>query len=218
MGHNVDFFIRTTVFFKQCRQGRIIENPEWIKYGDAGADPDDPDMGDIAERSNDLFEFACRQDQRVAAGQQDIGDFAVFADVIEHGGDITEDFLLWMDEDPLAEAVPADALTDIADQQEDGRIVFVLHAGQNGIPLLVGRVQAAPGFQLIHVRNDETADRVGRVVPVDQRQVIIVGSESKLLRNRIQIPLFIRRHVRKVSNIRVIAEFSLFHAIPVLNV
>jgi hypothetical protein len=51
--------------------------------GDAGADPDELEVGDGAELAEQMFEFVVVEQERVATAEQDVADLGSAADVID---------------------------------------------------------------------------------------------------------------------------------------
>jgi len=115
MNNDIKLFAGATTFLDQIEQGRIIQDAIGIESGHFGADADNFDMIVRQDRVKIFFELGRRQSQRIAAGDENIGDFTVFFEVLGGGGQVGEDFFLAIDENSFAEAVATNTTADITD-------------------------------------------------------------------------------------------------------
>lgn len=90
-------------------------------------------------------------------------------------------FLHIIAEQALAEAVAAVSSTHLGDNQEGRCSVFVLTSRHYIIHSLIGCIPAAILLKFTFTWNDEPADRITRVVPVDQRQIIVIDPKANFL-------------------------------------
>ena len=164
-------------------------------------------MRNIAQLGQDLVDPPGAQDQRVAAGKQHVVHLRMGADVVEPPGDVQAHFFVVEHEQPLAKAEAAVRATDLADQQQHGRRVLVLGAVRHGHRLLVAGIQHTVFQQLVVVGNDDLADRVVRVVPVDQSHVIGVGSEDEALGDLFEPVLLFWGELWNLFDITHVAHF-----------
>ncbi len=100
---------------------------------------------------------------------------------------ILDGLALAIDKKPFPETEPADAAADIGQEKQAGLGIFVLEAREFCIIFLAGRVQATPAFEFAGIGNDDPAERVVPVFPVNQGQVIVIGTEGKRLADRFHI-------------------------------
>ena len=139
----------------------------------------------ISRRPGDHgLQLAGGHDQRVAARQQHVRDLGVLADVFQAVRNVFDHLVVIVHEQPLAEAKAAVGAAYVV-HEEQGRIaVLVFETGNFGVEFLEGGVQAAPFIQFVFARNDQLANRIVRVIPVDEALVIVVGTENELLLDR----------------------------------
>src|SRR5205807_3198335 len=52
---------------------------------------------------------------------------------------------------------------------------------------LIARIEFAPVIQFLFARDDELLDRIARIVPVNQTQVIIIRAEHVALRDALEL-------------------------------
>src|SRR5262245_16993969 len=97
--------------------------------------------------------------------------------VLEAGGEVRGYLVVLFHEESLAEAVAAVGGAHFGAQQESRVRILVLYAAHHGHPRLVRGVETPSLAKLLGVRNDETTDRVVRIAPVDQAEVVVVGAE-----------------------------------------
>ena len=152
----------------QFEQVGIVEESLGIKGGDFRTDTDDADVSDLQERLDDFSEFVGGKYERVAAGEQDVGDFLVLPDIGKGGGQIFEDVFAGLQEDPFTEAVSADGAADVADEEQSGRVIFMFEAGENGEFVFFGGIEFAPFVEFVDVGDDEVPDGIVGIFPVDE--------------------------------------------------
>jgi len=103
---------------------------------------------------------------------------------------VSQVFVLRVDEDALTEAVPADPVAHITNQQKRRRRIFMLEPGHYAIGFLVRRIKPAPFVKFLKVGDDQLSDRIVRVVPIDKRQIIVAAAKSKLVGHLLELGLF----------------------------
>jgi len=90
-------------------------------------------------------------------------------------------------EQPLAEAVTAEACALVRYEQERGVRILVLQSGQWCVARLIGGIERAEVLELTRVGNDKAANRVVGVVPVDELQVVVVRPKREAVRDRLEL-------------------------------
>ena len=184
--HQVDALLRRRVLPERRLQLFVAPDAPGVERRHLRADADDPHVLDAAQRLEDLDQPPGAHQQRVAAGQQDVGDLRVLGDVLQPGADVVGHLVVVVHEQPLAEAVAAVGAADLVAQQQHGVDILVLHAAGDRHRALVAGVEPAPVVQLLLAGDDQLLDRVVGIVPVDQVQVVVVGAEHVLLGHRLQ--------------------------------
>ncbi len=86
----------------------------------AAPDPDDLHVLNPTQTLHNIGQCRCRQRQRIAAGQKHVCNLRMPGDVGHRRRNVTKVFPLGTDEHTFSEAVPADTLADVADQQQNG--------------------------------------------------------------------------------------------------
>jgi len=107
--------------------------------------------------------------------------------------DIVAGLVITVHEQALAEAVPAVCPADLVAQQQHGVRILVLHAVGDGGRRLVTGIQAAPVAEFVGPRDDQLADGIVRVIPINQAQVVVVGPERVTLLDGPECFAFLRR-------------------------
>jgi len=114
-----------------------------------------------------------------------------------------------MHEQSFPEAETAISAADIVDKQKSGVLVLVFEAGSFGIKFLVGRIETAACGKFAFVRDDDTADGVVGIVPVDEGKIVLVGSEGEGIAHFPEIqPLFSGQSLYFIESGNV---FRVFH-------
>ena len=108
--------------------------------------------GTASERLEDVDEPARAHQQRIAAGQQDVGDLRMVGDIAEAVTDVVHHLVVVVHEQPLPEAVAAVRPADLVAQEEHRIGVFVLDAACNGDTRLVAGVEPSPVDELLVAR------------------------------------------------------------------
>ena len=103
-----------------------------------------------------------------------------------------------MHEEPFAEAVAAEATANLAAEQEGRVRILVLNARSHGDRTLVAGVEATPTVQLFRLWNDEPPNRVVRIAPVDQPQVVVVCAEGVPLGDELKQLALARQDLRNL--------------------
>ena len=83
-------------------------------------------MFNVPQLVNNVFKFRGFEYKRISPGQEHIGNLAMLFYVLYRCRQVLQVFVLWIDKDALTETVPADPVTDIADQQKHGGRILVL--------------------------------------------------------------------------------------------
>ncbi len=60
-------------------------------------------------------------------------------------------------------------------------MILVLQAWDDSIGLFIGRIEAAPLVELLHIRDYNPAYRVGGIIPVNQGEIIIAAAKRKFV-------------------------------------
>ncbi len=99
-------------------------------------------------------------------------------DISKGGGKVGEDIGFRILKDPLAKAVSTDGTADVADEHKYGGVVFMLQAGEDGILEFAGRIKITPRFHFVNVGNNEVAEGIVGIVPVDEGKIIFVSTKA----------------------------------------
>ena len=149
------------------------------------ADPDDLDVGDLAEAAEDRLEELRGERQAVAAGDEHVADLRRPAQVLELGLVVLAvEVLGRVADDPRPRAVAAVARALGRDEHQDAVRVAMHEAGHRGVAVLGERVlhHRREGLLLAPERDDLAADRVVRVVGVDQADEVRRDVDPELVR------------------------------------
>ena len=176
---------------RQCRDEGGADPP---RLGDrhAAVKADHREMRDRLEPANDRSDAARRQQQRVAAGDDDLPDLGMRGDVIEGAAERRRL------EQPVA---PADLLAAEADRADQDRLqqhpvrVAMDQAGQRRPALVADRVGpvVGRGVELGGPRHELRRDRVDRVGRIDQRRHLVGQRDGKFLGDPAQFLRPLRR-------------------------
>ena len=164
----------------------VAEDPVGVEGGHLRPDADDLHVGNRPQRVEDLDQAPGAHQQRVAPGQQHVGHLGMLRDVAQPLGHVVGGLVVLVHEQALAEAVAAVRPAHLVAQQQHRVDVLVLHPAGDGDRLLVAGVELAPLGQLLLARDDELADGVVRIVPVDEVEVVVVGAEDVAVGHRSQ--------------------------------
>ena len=141
------------------------------EYRHPAADPDDLHVGDLAQAAQHRFQELRGEREAVTAGDQHVADLGRPPDVVELGLVILAvEVLARVAHDPAPRAVAAVAGALRRDQHQDPVGVAMDQARHRRVAILGQRVlhHAGEGAQLAAGRDDLAADRVVRVVRVDE--------------------------------------------------
>src|SRR5215831_1052208 len=200
MRHQVDFLLGCTVAADQFQQRRVINNPEWIEGRYLAADTNDLDMINLANLPDDFFQLSRGQNERIAAGQENIVDFAVLSQVRDGFADVVRNFVVIAGEQSLAKTKTTIGSAYVVDQEQSGIRIFMLHAPNYGIGRFFTCVPLTELFQFCHFGHYDPTDRVTRIIPVDQRLVILIGTKDKAISYRPKRFSFLRIDRRDLVN------------------
>ena len=164
---------------------QLVVDPLRQEDRDPRADPDDLDVGDLAEAAEDRLEQLRGERQAVAAGDEHVADLGGPAQVVELGFVVLAvEVLGRVAHDPGPGAVAAVARALGRDQHQDPVRVAMDEAGHRGVAVLGERVLHHPGEGAVLAggRDDLQADRVVRVVRVDQADEVGRDVDPELVR------------------------------------
>ena len=184
LGHDVDQVLPVVTLPDRIHEGRIVDDPVRIIRRHLRPDPDDPDVPDLPEPVENIPQPAGIKDQGVAPRQEDVRDLRVIPDVGKPPRDVTVHLARIPDEEALAETVAAEPAAEVAHEHESRLPVFMLQPRRPGVPVLRRRVETAPGLKLIQGGYDQPPDGVLRILPVDQREVVVIRAERKKVQHR----------------------------------
>ena len=159
-------------------------NSVWIKNRNLRADSNDPNMFDLSQWGDDALEILGVKAERIAAGEKYVRRFGMASDVLEHCVYIPEALLSRSEEHPLAKTITAYPLADVAHQQQNCGRIFVFHSGHNRVCLFIGGIDMPPGLQFAQVRDHNTPQRIIRIIPVNQRQIVFIAPKRIFIRYR----------------------------------
>ena len=160
----------------------------------ARADPDDLDVRDLAQAAQDLLEQLGREGQAVAAGDEDVADLRGPAQVLELGLVVAAvEVLGRVADDPRPRAVAAVARALGRDQHQDAVRVAMDEARHRRVAVLGERVlhHRREGLVLATDRDDLAADRVVRVVRVDEADEVRRDVDPELVGRRQALALLV---------------------------
>ena len=149
-------------------------------------------MLDVSQRPYDVLQLGGGQNEGVSAGQQYVCYFGVVPQISQGGGQVSQIFLLGVYEDSLAETVTAYSFTHVADQHQDGGVVLMLETGDDRIGFFVGRIKPAPFLDLLCIGYYDSPYRVVRIVPVDEREIVVIAAKSEFVRDLPEPGSFLR--------------------------
>ncbi len=118
----------------------IVGDPLRQVMRDAGVDADDLDVRDVAQVLEEVLETPVRQHQGVAAGEDDVANLGMLAQVLERRIELVERDLLRISDLAAARAKPTVGRADGADQEEDAVGVPVRDIRDRRILVLAERV------------------------------------------------------------------------------
>ncbi len=152
--------------------------------GDAGADPEELNVLDVAQAAEEGLEFVVGKEQGIAAGKEHVPDFGVGFEIAESGLPFGVEFLLAHPaHDPAAGAVAAIGGAAVGDEEKDAVGITVDEAGDGHVAVFAARVghffRIVPG--LLNPGHDLTADRAIRVGGVDQVEVMGGNGEGQFI-------------------------------------
>ena len=154
---------------------------------DARADPDDLDVGDLADAAEDLLEQLRGEGQPVPAGDEDVADLGRPAEVVELRLVVAAvEVLGRVADDPAPRAVAAVARALGRDEHEHAIRVAMDEAGHRRVAVLGEAVLHHRGERLLlpTERDHLAADRVGRVLRVDEADEVRGDVDPELVRRR----------------------------------
>ena len=164
---------------------QLVVDPLGQEDRHARADPDDLDVGDLAQAAEDRLEELRGERQAVTAGDQHVADLRRPAQVLELCLVVLAvEVLGRVADDPAPRAVAAVARALGRDEHQDAVRVAVDEAGHRGVAVLGERVlhHRGEGLLLAPERDDLAADRVVRVVGVDQADEVRRDVDPELVR------------------------------------
>ncbi len=147
---------------------------------DTGVDADDLDMRDIAQVLEEVLETPVRQHQGVAAGEYDVADLGVLAQVLERRVELVERDLLRISDLAAARAKPTVGRADGADQEEDAVGIPVCDVRDRRIRIFAERVND-PVDDLVLVRRRDVLVPKGVAGLLDRSESRGCDSEVELV-------------------------------------
>ena len=172
------------------------------------ADPDDLDVGDLAQAADDRFEQLRGEGQAVAAGDEDVPNLGRSAQVLELGLVVLAvEVLGGVAHDPRARAVAAIAGALGRDEHQDAVGVAMNEARHRGVAVLRERVLHHPGEGrvLATERDDLAANRVVRVVRVHQADEVGRDVDPELVGGAQPFALFVAE-VQDLLDLREVVD------------
>ena len=163
---------------------QLVVDPLRQEDRHARADPDDLDVRDLAQAAQDRLEQLRRERQAVAAGDEHVADLRRPAQVLELRLVVAAvEVLGRVADDPRPRAVAAVARALGRDQHQDAVRVAVDEARDRRVAVLGERVlhHRREGLLLAAERDDLAADRVVRVVRVDQADEVRRDVDAELV-------------------------------------
>ena len=164
------------------------------EHGHPRADPDDLDVGDLAEAAQDRFEELRGEGQPVPAADEHVPDLGRVAQVLELGLVVLAiEVLGRVADDPAAGAVAAVARALGRDEHEHAVRVAMDEAGHRGVAVLGQAVLHHRGERLLlpAERDDLAADRVVRIARVDEADEVRGDVDPELVRRREALALLV---------------------------
>lgn len=141
-------------------------------------------MGDGAEFAEEVVEFVIGKEEGVAAAQEDVADFGVFADVLESGFEFgVEVVILGVGDEATAGAVTAIGGAAVGDEKEDTVGVAVDDAVDGFGCFLANGVEAffGGGMGFTRAGDDLATNGVVGVVGIDEVEEVGGNREGELL-------------------------------------
>ena len=139
--------------------------------GDTRTDADELDVLDRAQTAEERVQLGVGQQQRVAAGEQDVADLGMLFDVLQPGLELRMEVIrLGVGDQAAARAITAIGSAPVGDQEQDAVRITVDDAGDGHGAFFADRILGFAGgdIGLLDPRDDLTADRAVRVLRVDQ--------------------------------------------------
>ena len=162
---------------------------------DARTEADEFDVFDRAETSEERVELGVGQQQRVAAGEQDVTDFGMGLDVLQTCLELGMEVVrLGVGDQAAARAVAAIGSATVSDQEEDAVRVAVDDARYGHGALFADGVLgfARSDVRLLDAGDDLPADRAVRILGVDQVEEMGGDRQGQLMRGeQAPFPLFL---------------------------
>ena len=143
--------------------------------GGAGADAYDFNMGHLAKLADDVFKPVIVLHESVAAGEQDIANLGMVADILEAGIDLLGgNGGVMLACEPSAGAVAAVHGALVGDEQQHTVGIAVSQAGGGRVGILMQGIGVliVGILQLLGAGNGHLADGIEGIVQIDQGQII----------------------------------------------
>ena len=139
-------------------------------------------MGHLAKLADDVFKPVIVLHESVAAGEQDVADLGMVADILEAGIDLLGgNGGVMLACEPSAGAVAAVHGALVGDEEQDPVGIAVGQTGNGGVGVLVKRIELILGslIELCCRGNALTADGIIGIVRVDEREIIRGDSHAQ---------------------------------------
>ncbi len=170
------------VFFEDFCEGGSDALGE--KDRDAGTDANEFNVGDGAEFAEEVIEFAVGEQEGVAAAEEDVADFGVFADVLESRLEFgVEVVILGVGDEAAAGTVATVGGATVGNEKEDAVGVAVNDAVHRFGFFFANGVKAFFGgsLGLFGARDDLAADGVCGIGGIDEVEEVGCDCEGKFL-------------------------------------
>ena len=171
VGHDQDLLL-LIIFLQNGKKLRILIDPHRKYHRSPCSDPDKVQRRDSRERFQVHFDILIRIHQRISAGQENIIDLRMLCHILCHLLNMLRGFMLRVSHHPLAEAESAVHRALIRSQDQCRLAVLVLHAADHGIIRLPARIFHAASGQLLHAGYADSANRIERILLIDQPQIV----------------------------------------------
>ncbi len=175
----------------------VVEKADREDHRGPRADPYVIEVIDITQGVEHFGQGVGRQQQRIAARHDDVLDLGVLGDVLGRLLEAFDGLIVRQADHPLAEAMTAVHRAVLGGDDQGGVGILVQDAVT--LVVLVVTVRIAGGFahgagqdHFIRGRNGQLADRIIRVVRIDQFQIIAGNIHRMPLGNLRQFLFFVR--------------------------
>src|SRR5262249_17298862 len=144
----------------------------------------------------------------------------MIANVGNRVGDVVGYFVVAVNEESFAKTETAVSATHVVDEQQRGVSIFVFEAFESRVGMLVRSIHLSKIVDFLKVRHHDPSNRIFGIVPVDERLVVFVGAESKLLGDRTELMPFRFTQRRNLFELIYVSRANIdeIHEVTPLNV